>query len=66
MTVTNMMIHRRRICKPSSVRCGMRLPVLLSVILILKVLCVSSTPTTDIGAHSFHSYSKRTPSNVES
>lgn len=47
-----MVVHLPRICKPSSVRRGMRLPLLLFVILILKVvLCVSSTPTKVIGAH---------------
>jgi hypothetical protein len=42
-------VHRRRLClcKP------------LVVILILTVICVSSIPTTKLGAHCFHRYSKR-------
>jgi hypothetical protein len=52
-------LHRRRLClsKPSSVRCGMN-QVILFGILILTVSCVSSMPTTGLGAHCFHSYSK--------
>jgi hypothetical protein len=51
-------VHLRRLRKKlSSVRCGMLLPVLLAVIMILSV-CSS-------GAHGFHSSSKRTPSRLQ-
>jgi hypothetical protein len=59
-TMTIKVVHRRLLRKSSPVRCGM-LPAILSVILILvTVCCVNSMPTTGLGAHCFHSYSKRT------
>jgi hypothetical protein len=46
LIMTMMVVHPRRLCKPSSVRCGMKSVLLL----ILTVFC--SMPTTVLGAHS--------------